>query len=126
MTTGAGVRAADEVVHALVDAEQLHEGVERAHGEEASEERRVHDPRHDEAAAIALDRPHDAIGRVVRVEDGKQPLEPRLHAAEHARRDVEGAHDGRADVASKALQLQAERFVEADRRVLAGAVVDEA
>ena len=48
--------ASDEIVHALVDTEELHQGVEHADREHPPEERRVDDPRHDESAAIVLDR----------------------------------------------------------------------
>ena len=86
---------------------------------------RVHDARHDQAAAVALDRLQDAVGRVLRIEDGQEPLEAGLHAREHPRGDVERADDRRPDAAPEPLQLEAERLVEADRRVLARAVVDQ-
>src|SRR5439155_7282547 len=116
--------AADEVVHAPVDTEELHDGVEQANGQEAPEPRDVDEPRHDEAAAVAADGVDDAVGGILRREDRQEQPEAGLHAFEHARADVERADDGRLDVAAEAAELEPQRLVEADGRVLARAVID--
>jgi hypothetical protein len=70
-----------------------------------------------------LDGVQDALRDVGFLEDGEQKREARLHAREHAGVDVEGPHHGGLDPGGAALQLQAQRLVEAHGGELAGRVV---
>src|SRR5207253_2642312 len=113
--------APGELVHALVDAQELHRGVEERNGEEAGEEGGVDESRQDHACAVPLYRLDDPGDDVLRIHDREQQREARLHTGEHARRDVERTDDGRPYVAPLAPELETQRLVEADRRVLARA-----
>src|SRR5437016_4097950 len=93
--------ATDELVHAPVDAEELHDGVEQAHGEQAPEPRHVDEPRHDEATMVAANGVDDAVGGILWGENRQQQPEAGLHPFEHARADVEGADDGGLDLAAQ-------------------------
>src|SRR5207245_118795 len=77
------------------------------------------------ACAVPLYRLDDPGDDVLRIHDREQQREARLHTGEHARRDVERTDDGRPYVAPLAPELETQRLVEADRRVLARTVVDE-
>src|SRR5207244_281597 len=121
----AGPRPADEVVHAAVDAEELHQRVEHRDRKQPSEPGGVNEPRHHEPAAVTAHGTHDPVRGVLGREDGQQQAEARLHTREHAGADVKGADDRRLHAAAEPAELQPQRLVEADGRMLARAVVDE-
>src|SRR5665647_2454639 len=107
----------------LDDGAKVGEAVEGPHGQQTHERQGPHQPGHVDLRGVVLDGAQDALRHVSFFEDGEKEREARLYAGEHAGVDVEGPHHGGLDPGGAALQLQAQRLVEAHGCELAGRVV---
>ncbi len=118
-------RTASKFVHAVTDAEERHQRVKPANGQQPARPGGINERGHKQPAPVLSYGIDDTSHHVLRVQDGQQPGRSRLDVVEHPRVGIRGAHHGSDDLAVLLLEFQAQGFIKADDGEFAGTIVGQ-